>query len=303
MTSGVRSESFIVSTDPGVDDLVALALLYKLSPEASHTLLPTFANGPIDTISKNAEEFIAYCAPGWTMAPACSLPLSGTIERPFPDYFHGPDGVWNIHIDADDYKAQPVQKYGGELSDFRNAFSLGAMTAFSPKSPDFSSQFNFANLWVMGGVLDEEGNETPFSETNVAFDPDGADTYFAERPVENTYVVPLDVTRRVLWDLPSIEAIEVKDAMSWWIKNTLTAWFQNYDHAREDSLCLHDPLTIWLAFHPDDAHWETTGLRVILEGEQRGRTVRDSTRPECKVAMKLNDPEKIQSDIWTTIFS
>ncbi len=303
MASSFQPGSFVVATDPGVDDLVALALLHKLSPESSHALIPTFANGPIEIIAKNAEEFISYCAPKWTMGPSCDLPLSGKVERPFPDYFHGPDGVWNTHINRNDYFADEVRNIAVPLADFDTAISLGAMTCFSNKSPDFNSSWNLKNLWTMAGVLDEEGNETLYSETNVAFDPDGADSYFAEPTADNTFMVPLDVTRRTTWELDLVEKIPVKDAMSWWVKNTVLAWYENYNHAREDALCLHDPLTIWLAFHPEDAVWEKTGISVVLEGEERGRTVRDSARPEVNVAMKLHDPKGIEQKIWDTIFS
>lgn len=48
----IFNEKLIVSTDPGIDDIIALALLSKLSPVANHALLPCFGNGPVELIAK-----------------------------------------------------------------------------------------------------------------------------------------------------------------------------------------------------------------------------------------------------------
>lgn len=306
MDKSIKTEKLLVSTDPGIDDIIALALLAKLSPNAEHALLPCFGNGPVDIIANNAIEFIKFCAPNWLLAPNSQSPENGQIERPFPDYFHGPDGVWNIHIKDSQYESNDVKYCGASennsLNTYKAGISLGTLSAFSYKHPTFSELIKLDTLSVMGGVFNEPGNETDYSETNIAFDPVGANSYFAQ-PYENTLVTPLDVTRRVSWDFEKVEAIEVKDANSWWLKNAMLAWFENYNHEREDTLCLHDPLAIWLLFNQDDAVWENSGVRVVLEGDERGQTVFDSSRPQCKVAMQLKDAKKIEEKIWHTIFS
>lgn len=306
MGTSIKIEKLLVCSDPGIDDLIALALLVKLSPMANHALLPSFCNGPVEIIAKNAYEFIKYCAPNWRLASNSKSPENGQIERPFPDYFHGPDGVWNIHINEDQYDSNDVNycEYSKQdhLSSYRSGISLATLSAFSYRHPTFSDIINLSTLSVMGGVFDEPGNETDYSETNIAFDPQGADSFFSQ-PYENTFVVPLDVTRKVTWGFEKVEAIVVKDATTWWLKNAMLAWFEKYNHEREDALCLHDPLAVWLLFNQNDAVWEKTGVRVILDGKERGQTVFDSSRPQCNVAMQLNDAQNIEETIWRTIFS
>ncbi len=302
----IFNEKLIVSTDPGIDDIIALALLSKLSPVANHALLPCFGNGPVELIAKNAAEFIKYCAPNWLMAPNSELPENGHIERPFPDYFHGPDGVWNIHIDSNSYSASEVQycenSNNNNLASYNSGISLGTLSAFSHKHPIFKDRINLSTISIMGGVFNEPGNETDYSETNIAFDPVGADSYF-EQPINTTILVPLDVTRKVSWGYEKVEAIKVHDATTWWLKNAMHAWFEKYNHQREDTLCLHDPLAIWLLFNQSDAKWEESGVRVVLDGQERGRTVFDSSRPDCNIAMELKDAKRIEDKIWHTIFS
>lgn len=265
--------------------------------------MPVFGNGPVTTTQGNAQEFIDFCAPGWGLAQGSSQPENGVLERPYPYYFHGPDGVWNVHIDAKEFAPLRSESSPGEvnLESFSTGISLATLTLFSPKNKDFHSRIHLEKLSIMGGAFHEPGNETLYAETNFAFDPVAADSYF-EKPCQETLVSPLDVTRKVAWDLDIVKSIPVTDAQSWWMKNTILAWFENYNHEREDILCLHDPLAVWLMFHPEDATWHKSGVRIILDEEQRGRSVFDDSRPPCWIAMELHDPERITNDIWNTLF-
>ena len=69
---------FVVGTDPGIDDLIALALLQKLSPDFEHALLPTFGNVTGDLAESNCVEYIEYCAPSWSLLETSSFPLNNS---------------------------------------------------------------------------------------------------------------------------------------------------------------------------------------------------------------------------------
>lgn len=93
--------NYTIISDPGIDDLVALVLLYKLMPQAKNNLVSTFGNAPEEITSKNAKEFISFVAGSWSFIHGSKVQLNGAVERPWPDYFHGPDGVWGIHPKVD----------------------------------------------------------------------------------------------------------------------------------------------------------------------------------------------------------
>ena len=94
-----NSKTYTIVSDPGVDDIIALLLLSKLSPAPTHMLVSTFGNAPEEYTARNAQEFVSFVAPHWFFARGPNNPIK-PLEHPWPSYFHGPDGVCGIHPPA-----------------------------------------------------------------------------------------------------------------------------------------------------------------------------------------------------------
>ncbi len=287
---------FVLVSDPGIDDVVALMLFRKLQGKGDHVFLSTFGNAAQDYTFQNAKEIVALFDHEWKVFRGSSVPLNGVLERPWPDYFHGPNGLWGIHPNVTTEQVQVIEK----LPEYEQVISLGPLTDVDLLIKN--QQKPIKNLMIMGGVFNEPGNETDYAETNIAFDPDGADEVFKNCEGIETRVVPLDVTRRAFWDKEMVQSIPENTPERAWIKNILLTWYEKYNHEREESFNLHDPTSVYLQFFPEAAEWEKTGVRVVLDGVERGRTVFDSTRPECLVAMKLKDAQKVKEHIFEIIF-
>ncbi|QQR63625.1 hypothetical protein IPH70_03910 [Candidatus Roizmanbacteria bacterium] len=73
-------KNFTVISDPGIDDLVALVLLYKLRSESKNCLVSSFGNAAETITARNAKEFISYVANDWQFVHGSALPLSGIVE-------------------------------------------------------------------------------------------------------------------------------------------------------------------------------------------------------------------------------
>jgi len=287
-------KNFTIVSDPGIDDLVALLLLYKLSLNSTNTLVSTFGNAKEDITSINAKEFISFVAKNWNFIHGAAIPLNGVIERPWPDYFHGPDGTWGIHPEINKKSIVPLSKYPMN----NDVISLGTLT-----SPLQLLQKTEAKAFiVMGGAFTIGGNETPYAETNIAFDPDAAHDFFKQITNQNVKVVPLDVTRKVYWSQEKIEQIPEKNRINTWLKTVLLAWFKNYNHDREKDFNLHDPLAVHLAFFPESAIWKRSGVDVITKGEKRGQTIFNNGNQKCDVAIDVISPENIAKEIYKIIF-
>ena len=287
-------KNFTVISDPGIDDLVALVLLYKLRSESKNCLVSSFGNAAETITARNAKEFISYVANDWQFVHGSALPLSGIVERPWPDYFHGPDGVWGVHptVSTDSVRSN------NEVSKNNNVISLSPMMdtlkLLKEQKPE--------KFTIMGGAFNIEGNETKYSETNIAFDTDSAVEFFNNCKGAKVRVVPLDVSRKVFWNLKKIKSIPEKGKINKWIKELLLAWFEKYNHEREKSFNLHDPLAVYLEFFPEKAKWMTSGIEVIVDGEQRGRTIFSRDNPKCQIALDLISPEEIADQIFKIIF-
>ena len=212
-----------IISDPGIDDMIALLLLYKLSPCEPHLLISTFGNVPEKHTSQNAQEFIAFVAQHWQYIPGMQKPLK-PLECPWPTYFHGPDGVWQVHPDDVDLKS--VKKVSlDQQTDCDSLISLGPMTDVAHL---LEKKQKIERVTVMGGAFNAPGNETPYAETNIRFDPEAAAHFFASCQNINVSVVPLDVTRQVFWTKDQVLQISEDSPDKLWAKKLLLAWFKNW---------------------------------------------------------------------------
>lgn len=283
-----------IVSDPGIDDIVGLLLLSKLSPNAPHALIATFGNVPIDYTFQNAKEFIAAVSPTWSVTKGSSAPLQ-PLEHPWATYFHGPDGVAEAHptISLSDVKIleQPPQH--------ETMISVGPMTDVWHSLQEFRP----STLTIMGGAFTVKGNETAYAETNIAFDPDAAAQTFQSCQGIDVMVLGLDVTKTVYWTRAMTDAIPETNTINNWIKKMLTSWWENYGGKRETVFHLHDPLAVYSLFFPDEIEWLTSGVRVETVGERRGQTVLEPKNPPCKVAQRVPNAERVAQHIYEIIFS
>jgi purine nucleosidase len=282
-----------VISDPGIDDMIALALLETLTKGQSQTLVSTFGNAPEQVTSTNACEFVGCVAPYWDVMRGVALPLSGVVEHPWPDYFHGPDGMWGVHPVG----VLPVKPTKGRI--YPNIISLAPMTHLYR----MQKVGMVKSCVVMGGAFAISGNETAYAETNIAFDPDAAARFFEGCTSGTVRVVPLDVTRKVYWSKEKVQTIQETNKKNRWLKRMLLAWFDRYDHDKEKDFNLHDPLAVYAGFYPDVAIWKTSGVYVETKGIKRGQTVLDAQLPLCSIAMDLKNPKQIADDIFSLVFS
>ncbi|PIR58906.1 MAG: hypothetical protein COU69_02950 [Candidatus Pacebacteria bacterium CG10_big_fil_rev_8_21_14_0_10_56_10] len=283
---------YTVTSDPGIDDLVALVLLYKLNSTAKNVLISTFGNATEKITSINAKEFIAFVANSWEFLNGSSLPLNGKIERPWPDYFHGSDGAWGVHPRVD------LQVVKNAKTTCKNIISLATLT--DPLRLVKTGEIE--KITLMGGAFNIEGNETKYAETNMAFDPDAAKYFFESVKKIEVKVVPLDVTRKVYWSKQQVDDVPENGKVNIWLKKLLLAWFDKYNHDREKDFNLHDPLAVFLNFYPELAEWVNRGISVIIEGEKRGQTVFDNRNPSCAIAIDIKNPTAIANSIYNKIF-
>lgn len=288
-------KNFTVISDPGIDDLVALVILWKLFPQAGNSLITTFGNATEEITSRNGKEFISFVANSWGFVHGANLPLNGRVERPWPDYFHGLDGVWGIHPPVDTKSIQSLEKCPVNDDIISLAPMRDTLTLLQNKTGK-----NFA---IMGGAFNIEGNETKYAETNIAFDPDSAADFFNSCKDTDVKVVPLDVTRKVFWDINTVKHIPENNNVNIWLKKLLLTWFDKYDHEREKSFNLHDPLAVYLLFNPREANWKKSGIKVITDGEQRGRTILSDDNPLCQIALDLDNPSRIAERMFNIVFS
>jgi purine nucleosidase len=285
--------NYTIVSDPGVDDLVALVLLYKLNPSLQNSLISTFGNASQQITAQNAKEFISFVAQSWCYLDGAKIPINGKVERPWPDYFHGPDGVWGVHP-----KVNTKTISCAKSLPHQSVISLATLT----EPLNLIREQRVEKITLMGGAFVVGGNETEFAETNIAFDPDAASSFFKESKKIKVKVVPLDVTQKVFWSKQKIQGIPENNEVNLWLKKLLLTWFDKYNHEREKDFVLHDPLAVYLDFYPRAAYWKTGEVKVIVKGSKRGQTLLDGANHSCEVALSLVNPTEIADLIFEKVF-
>ncbi|KAF8170255.1 Inosine/uridine-preferring nucleoside hydrolase domain-containing protein [Mycena galopus ATCC 62051] len=220
----------IISTDPGVDDIVAI-LFALASPELEIlAFITSFGNTDAassyknilkayQAVARHLEEFPQDSArfPNFnsTAKPilACGSvgPLEGELHS--AQYFHGRDGLGNISVrhpelDVVESSTEHPQLTITDLSGLEvtsqlirgrpprtvTYIALGPLTALAWLMNDDAALLRdrIGRIVCMGGALDVPGNTTPVAEFNFFADPYAVKKLLIQTEIENPTLLPLD---------------------------------------------------------------------------------------------------------------
>jgi len=91
-------ERFIFDTDPGVDDMLALLMLSKLTSIELVGITTVFGNASIETTTRNAlilrDRFGLNCP----VVRGCATPISGIVSDHNPSSIHGKTGLGDFDL-------------------------------------------------------------------------------------------------------------------------------------------------------------------------------------------------------------
>jgi purine nucleosidase len=270
----------ILDVDTGIDD--ALAIAYALnSPELEIVGLTTcFGNGSIENTTRNTLVVLEQLGKTVPVYSGADKPLNRPMKN-FPTHVHGEDGLGN-RVDSNpvmkaesegavDYIIRQVKQRPHEIT----IIAVGPLTNLAlaiQKEPEIASLVK--EVVIMGGAVFVSGNVTPYSEANVFADPQAADCVFSSGlPVT---IVGLDVTMQTL--LPNAVLADWRATgreVSHFFADMTSFYMQAYEtfHPGIGGCALHDPLAVGVVIDPSFVKKEKWSVKVVLEGEEMGRTV------------------------------
>lgn len=280
------SAPWIVDTDPGIDD--ALALFYLLG-EASVEIVgltTVFGNVDIDRTTRNALQLLELAQHSAWVARGASVPLR-IPPNPPADFVHGAEGLGHEQLPPpissvnSQTAAQAIVQASTDIEHLHLA-PVGPLTNVAQAlqlDPELVKRID--GLTIMGGNLDSQGNVSQHAEANIWNDPHAARRVLrAGWPIR---LIGLDCTSRIqliesdFEDLPGHAGNILRRAAGAYIDFYRSQGFQGCQ--------LHDPAAVMAGIAPELFEWETTGVDVICEGADVGRVLRDSSAPPIQVAM------------------
>ncbi len=301
-------QKIIIDTDPGIDD--AMAVLFAcLSPDIELVgLTGIFGNVTTDIATRNARALVEMAKCDVPVARGADAPLQQDA-KPVAWDVHGREGFGDVA--AITPAGKPVDETAAEFICRSVSENLGEIV-LCPVGPltnlaqalelDPSIAGKVKSVTVMGGSLDAGGNVTPSSEANIWQDPHAADVVFAAG--WDVTRVGLDVTHEIKCTPEDFAGLAAKAPVLGGFLNDAVQYYFEF-HRRVDGFngCyMHDPSAVISIVRPDLFAVEPEPLRVIVEGEEIGRTVRAAgqNRPATSVCMQV-DAEAVREVFLETI--
>ncbi|XP_074272895.1 putative uridine nucleosidase 2 [Silene latifolia] len=307
-------KKFIIDTDPGIDDAMAIFVALK-SPEVNVIGLTTiFGNVYTTLATRNALHLLEVA--GRTDIPVAEgshVTITKGTKLGIADFAHGADGLGNqnypppngkpIEQSAAAFLVEQASKYPGEVT----LVALGPLTNVAlaiQLDPAFSK--NIGKIVILGGAFAVNGNANPAAEANISGDPDAADIVFTSGA--DILTVGINVTHQVfLTDADREKLAASNGKLAQYLCKIVDVYYcYHYDAYNTKGIYLHDPTAMIAAIDPSVITWTEGVVRVQRTGIMRGlallynnqkrfaEVTEWSDKPSVKVAVTVDAPKVVK---------
>jgi inosine-uridine nucleoside N-ribohydrolase len=283
-----------IDTDPGLDDLLALALAFA-SPEISVEGMTTVAgNAALPIVTDNARRFCALAESDVPVGVGAFAPLALTpIDA---SHFHGKDGRRGAPLPevapVDLAPARDVLRHSLVSRRVETVIALGPLTNVATLAAEDPKLFADAEVLWMGGTLGA-GNVTAKAEYNAFADPRALRILLSSGV--RLRIVGLEVTTRVHVAAADVEAQDLEDSARGRMIGALLRGLCDAERALggESRAVLHDPCALAAALAPELFSFSPRGLEVCdREGAERGRLrARGAPQGGVEYALDVRAPD------------
>ncbi|HUX98080.1 MAG TPA: nucleoside hydrolase [Candidatus Deferrimicrobium sp.] len=286
------SKQIILSTDPGIDDALAIILLIRLN--VLHAIWTTMGNNTIENCTKNAMKILQ-------MLGKKEIPIIKGAAQPllrkadFSAEVHGEDGLGNTHLPVPntsaflwkniDYIISSIEKNPPKVS----LVSIGPLTNLAillQKAPSIVNSVK--ETIIMGGAVSVPGNVTPYAEFNIFCDPEAAKIVLnSGLPLT---LVGLDVTHQVILTFEQMEAISAEKTVLSDFIIKIAHYYAKF-HEGINGCYLHDPLAAAIVIDPKIISTKKMHVDVIIgDPKEAGQTFisENIQTPTISVAVSVN---------------
>jgi inosine-uridine nucleoside N-ribohydrolase len=286
----------VIDTDPGVDDVMAIALAAALDGVEILGLTTVFGNTFVGQSSRNARYLLDQLGLEVPVFEGAALPYEEDSYQPSHNV-HGPEGlggmktVPDIGQNADESAAEALVRLAKEHKGELVICALAPLTNIADAlrlDPEFAQ--NVGRLVIMGGAFEHPGNITDHAEANIYHDARAADEVLAAGFALEK--IGLNVTLKTNLTLADLEGLaQGSPRIGGLIAQISPFYIDFYRSVGYDKGCpIHDATAILACTHPEKFTFVESGLHVCQKPGTFGMTRADDTRPTAKVAVDVDGP-------------
>jgi purine nucleosidase len=292
----MRTIPVVIDTDPGIDDLVALALALRSLELHIVALTTTYGNTTLERTTRNARDLLSRMArPDVPLFPGADRPL----QRPLvtaPET-HGVSGI-GYATASEVVSVQPDPHALLRALDASAApvvlLTLGPLTnlALALKADPNRVRTRVRRHLGMFGSLHERGNASRWADFNAWSDPEAVDQVL--RAQLGTVMVGLDVTRQMTCTAADVAAFcSDGDSLTRWLGQALQFYVEFHRvQERLDGCVVNDVLPVGQVLAPSLLTLAERRLCVDLgEGDERGRTAERPNGARVQAALGVDVPQ------------
>lgn len=302
----MNKRPIIIDTDPGIDDLLAIAVALESEELDVLAISTVFGNVPLHHTSKNAQLIADVFEKDIQIIEGSNAPLF--YDRKKSAKVHGEDGLGGLHdkyreqtptlthLDQGVSKLYEILKHSKEKI---TIIALGPLTNIAKLLLiDDTIHEKIEEIHIMGGGI-EKGNTNELVEFNFYSDSYAAQVVLSSQlPI---YLSTLDVTAKVHFTEEEFELLEDRSSKQKMIKESIA-----YYIARDPFL--HDIVSVLTVIKPElftfkecaigvvTGTSEADGMSYVLRDQSLTKNIRlvDTDQREAIIESITNTVNKIQ---------
>jgi inosine-uridine nucleoside N-ribohydrolase len=305
----LTKRKIILDSDPGIDDAVAIAVLFKACKERVKLFLSSYGNTSIDNTTRNAGSVLSLLDADIPLVRGSLRPGPGSGTYVDASYIHGGDGIGGMQNSELLNKLQIKNAIEGDylkiVYDFIieeecvDYIALGPMTNLSAlirRFPDVVERIN--QTTIMGGGI-KKGNITEFAEFNFHCDAESADHVLSVMP--NITLTPLNITTQVAFDLTRIAEIgSAGTSAAAFMEAILTSNYHQCIAYGNTGSTMHDSTAVLAYLYPELFKFVSCGVRVNCGKERYGECVVSNDGNNVQLVTETN-PQRLLDIIAESI--
>ena len=300
----MKKTPLIIDCDPGIDDAIALLLIYKYKDLFDIKLISSTAgNCSIDTTTNNVRYFADNFFNGTKVSQGSPIPLVKVNPLGAEDV-HGESGLGSVKIKKQTY---PIAEDSVEImrdiifnSDEKvTILCLGALTNIARlivAHPEVREKIS--QIYSMIGSINGEGNIEPYAEFNAYFDPEALD--LVAKSGIPMVINPLELARGSKIPKSTLKQYTPKNKLQQFVADITSSLNEFNDPI---NIGIYDAHSAVALISPEQYNFVPCDIEIYTNSETRGKCVLTENKNSKHYYLTLKNANNTNKFILNELFN